>query len=148
MHEYRHLGCRSVRAIWITSLANELGRLAQEVSLRMPTGTNTLYFCDPSQTPPDRKVTYVKLVATLRPQKEEENRVHVTVGGDKLNYPGITATNTASLSTLKLPLNSVISTPQARFITLNMKNYYYNTPMPRYEYMRIPLSLIPDEIVA
>ena len=74
--------------------------------------------------------------------------MRVTVGGDKLNYPDITATDTASLSTLKLLLNSVISTPLARFLTLNIKNYYYNTLMSRYEDMRIPLSLIPDEIVA
>ena len=72
----------------------------------------------------------------------------LNVGGDKLDYPGITATDTSSISTLKLLLNSVISTPLARFCTLGIYSYYYNTLMLRYEYMRIPLSLIPDEIVA
>ena len=72
----------------------------------------------------------------------------VTVGGDKLNYTGITATDTASLSKLKLLLNSVIYTPLARFLTLDINNYYYNTLMSRYKYMHILLSLIPDKIVA
>ena len=87
-------------------------------------------------------------MANLRPQKEEEHCVRVTVGGDKLDCPSITTTDTPSLSTLKLLLNSVISTPLARFLTLGINNYYYNTPMSRYEYMRIPLSIIPDKIVA
>ena len=90
----------------------------------MPTVTNTLYFCHLSQILSDRKVTYTKLVATLWTQKEEENRVRVTVGGDKLDYPGVTSTDTASISTLKFLLNSVISTPLARFLTLDIKNYY------------------------
>ena len=129
VHKYYHLARGPGKFIWIKILANDLGRLAQGVGSRMPTGTNTLYFCHPLQISPDRKVTYAKLVATLRPQKEEEHRVRMTVGGDKLDYPGITTTDTASLSTLKLLLNSVISTPLACFLTLNIKNYYYNTPM-------------------
>ena len=136
------------KAVWIKSLANDLGRLARGVGSCMPTGTNTLYFFHLSQIPPDCKVTYAKLVATLQPQKEEEHRVRVTVGRYKLDYPGITANDTASISTLKLILNSVISTPLARFLNLYINNSYYNTPMSRYEYMRIPLSLIQDKIVA
>ena len=72
--------------------------------------------------------------------------MRVTVGGNKLDYPGATATDTASMYTLKLLINSVISTWHARFLTLDIKNYYYYTPTSRWEYMRIPLSLIPDEI--
>ena len=72
----------------------------------------------------------------------------VTVGGEKLNYTGITATDTASLSKLKLLLNSVIYTPLALFLILDINNYYYNTLMVWYKYMRISLSLIPDKIVS
>ena len=81
MHEYRHLARGPDKAIWIKILANDLGHLVQGVGARMPTGTNTLYFCHQSQIPPDCKVTYAKLVATLRPQKEEEHPVCVTIGG-------------------------------------------------------------------
>jgi hypothetical protein len=30
---------------------------------------------------------------------------------------------------------------------MDIKNYYLGTPLPRYEYMRLPLSIIRDEII-
>jgi hypothetical protein len=30
---------------------------------------------------------------------------------------------------------------------LDIKNYYLGTPLPKYEYIRLPLSIIPDEII-
>ena len=81
-------------------------------------------------------------MATLQPQKEEEHHVRVTMGDNKLDCPDATATDTASIYTLKLLINSVISTWHARFLTLYIKSYYYYTPVSRYEYMRIPISLI------
>ena len=45
-------------------------------------------------------------------------------------------------------LNSTISTPSARFITLDIKNFYYNTPTGRYEYMKTSLAILPEEIIA
>lgn len=148
LEEYRHLIRSPARTLWIKSLANDLGRLAQGVGTRMPTGTNTIFFIRPSAIPPGRKVTYARLVATIRPTKSETHRVRVTAGGDKLDYPGNTSTDTASLTTLKILLNSVLSTKGATFITADIKDFYYNTPMARYEYMRMQLSLIPDEIIA
>jgi hypothetical protein len=147
VHEYRHLIRGADKAIWTTSFANDLGRLAQGIGKRMPTGTNTIFFVHPTAIPKGRKVTYARIVATIRPHKDEKHRVRVTVGGDKLDYPGITATDTASLTTFKLLINSVISTNGARFLTLDIKDYYYNTPMPEYEYMRIQLDIIPEEVI-
>ena len=40
-----------------------------------------------------------------------------------------------------------ISTPGARFITLDIKNFYYNTPMGRYKYMKISLAMLSEEII-
>ena len=48
----------------------------------------------------------------------------------------------------KCILNSTISAPGARFVTLDIKNFYYNTPMGRYEYMKISLEILPEEIIA
>ena len=62
-------------------------------------------------------------MATLQPQKEEEHHVQVTMGDDKLDYPGATATNTASIYTLKLLINSFISTWYAWFFTLDIKHH-------------------------
>ena len=48
---------------------------------------------------------------------------------------------------MKLLLNSVVSTPEARFMTAEIGNFYLGTPMLRYEYMVMPLSIFPMEIV-
>ncbi len=146
--EYRHLSTGPDHAVWTKSLANDLGRLAQGVGTRMPTGTNTIFFIPRHAVPAGRKVTYGRLVSTIRPNKDEKHRVRVTVGGDKLDYPGITTTQCASLTTTKCLLNSTLSTPNAKFMVLDVKNFYYGTPMERYEYMKLPIKLIPPEIIA
>ena len=66
-------------------------------------------------------MTYASLVASMRSHKTETHRVRVTVGCEKLNFCGITTTNCASLTTKKCLLNSVVLTPDARFMTLDIK---------------------------
>jgi hypothetical protein len=127
--------------------ANELGRLAQGVRTRMPSGTNTCFFIPKSNVPNDRKVTYGRIVASIRPQKKETHRTRLTVGGNRLDYPGATSTPTAKLTTAKCVLISTISIPNARFMVVDIKDFYLNTPLERYEYMRLPLAMIPDEII-
>ena len=146
VQEYRHLLKGSEKDIWTKSFANELGRLAQGVGTRMPSGTDTIFFIDKKQVPHDRTVTYGRIVATIRPQKTETHRTRLTVGGDRLDYPGEVSTPTAKLTTAKCLLNSTISTPDARFMGVDIKDFYLNTPLERYEYMRLPLSLIPLEV--
>ena len=43
--------------------------------------------------------------------------------------------------------NSVLSTPDAKFITMDVANFYLGTPMERLEYMRLPFKIIPQEII-
>ena len=49
--EYRHLVTGDTADIWRTSFANKLGRLANGVGTRMPTGSNTLGFIPKSKVP-------------------------------------------------------------------------------------------------
>ena len=114
----------------------------------MPSGTNTIFFIPRSGVPPGKTITYGRLVASLRPNKDEPYRVRVTVGGNRLDYIGDTTTHCASQTTTKCLLNSVISTPAAKFMTVDIKDFYYGTPMGIYEYMALPLALIPDEIIS
>jgi hypothetical protein len=93
-------------------------------------------------------VTYCKQEASIRPTKAETHRVRNCAGGDRLDCPGPTSTQTASLTTTKILINSTISTPNARFSAFDIKNFYYGTPMSRFEYMKIHISKIPDEIIA
>jgi hypothetical protein len=44
-------------------------------------------------------------------------------------------------------INSTILTPNAKFMCADIKDFYLGTPMERYEYMQLPIALIPQEIV-
>ena len=128
---------------WIQAAANEIGRLAQGVKPNMQSGSNTIHFISHDEKPRDRKATYLRVVSSERPHKAEKKRIRFTVGGDRIEYKGKVATPTAELAAVKLLANSVISTPGAKFMTADIKDFYLGTPMNRYEYMRIPLKNIP-----
>ncbi len=64
-----------------------------------------------------------------------------------MDYLFDVSTKTADLTTAKLLLNSVVSTPQAKFLTADLIDSYLGTPMSRYEYMRVPIWLLPDAII-
>ena len=87
------------------------------------------------------------MVASIIPTEAEVNHVCVTVGGERLDFPGATTTHCASLTTTECLLNSTISTPGARFMNLDIKEFFYGTAMERYEYMKLALACIPDEII-
>ncbi|KAL7479933.1 hypothetical protein ACHAW6_007838 [Cyclotella cf. meneghiniana] len=97
--------------------------------------------------PKDRTVTYAHVVVDYRPQKEDPNRVRITVGGNLINYPGELTTRTADLVTSKIMWNSIVSTPNAKYVTADLKLFYLTAPMDRYEYMRMPLRIIPEHII-
>ncbi len=48
---------------------------------------------------------------------------------------------------MKLLLNSIISTPNAKFMTLDLKDFYLKTSMKRYEYYHMKLKLFPQDII-
>ena len=99
--------------------------------------------------PKDRMkdVTYGQFVCMVRPEKAEQHRTRFTVGGDRINYPGEVATPTVEMLVAKLLFNSVVSTPGAKFMTMDISNFYLMTPLKRPEFIRINLRDIPDEII-
>jgi len=145
--EYKQLIQGPEKHIWIRSLANYIGRLAQGISIRMKTGTNTIFFIHPSKIPKERKSAYYKLVSSIRLLKTEINRVRVTIGGDCLDYDRFKSTISTTLTTIKIHLNSVVSTPNSKYMTMDIKDFFYRTLMEVYEYGFLPLDLIPDEII-
>jgi hypothetical protein len=132
---------------WTAGMANEFGRLASGVGTRMPTGTNTIFFIDKGEVPPGRTVTYANAICDHRPTKDDPWRVRLTVGGDKLDYPGDPGAPAASLLDSKFVINSTISTPCANFFTTDVKDCFLNNPMDRCEHMKIPVRWIPQEIM-
>jgi hypothetical protein len=68
-------------------------------------------------------------------------------GGDKVHYPGDAGTPTADLITVKLLINSIFSTAGAKFMTMDIKDFYLNTPMTRFEYMRLCIADMPEDVI-
>ena len=53
----------------------------------------------------------------------------------------------ADITMSKLLFNSVVYTKGVRLMCCNIKNFCLGNLMERYEYLRIPINLIPEEIV-
>ena len=79
--------------------------------------------------------------------KEEKYRVRITVGGDKLDFCGNASSVEASLATVKLLLNNVVSTKGAIFTTADIKDFFYASFLPDPEYMKMKLKIISQEII-
>ena len=132
---------------WIGCCSNEIGCLARDVYPRMMTGLNTIHFIHPSQIPANRTVTYLRIVTNYRPQKENSYRIRFTVGGNRIDYPGNIATPVTELVTVNFNLNITISYVNIIYVTVDIKYYYHVTPMNYFEYMRIQVKHIPQNIV-
>ena len=124
----------------LRTLSNEMGGLTQGVHPHMLTGTNTIHFIHSSKKITDRKAKYLQIVVELKPHKAEKHRVRFTVGDNRIDYP------TAKMWTVKLHLNSVLSDVNASYLVADIKKYL-NTPMNKYQYMRIPVEHIPKDVM-
>jgi Reverse transcriptase (RNA-dependent DNA polymerase) len=146
--EYRELIKSSKKGVWVMAMSDEMGRLMDGTHREPNGGTKTMKFVRRDQIPNGVQATYTRVVVAYRPEKEKPHRVRITVGGDKVIFDGDVSTKTADLPTVKVFLNSVVSTKGAKFITLDIKDFYLNTTMQYKDrvYMRIPEAYIPDDI--
>ena len=130
------------------SYTNELGCLVQGMPSQVE-GTNTICFINKADvsTTRWRDVTYGRVEINYRPEKSDPYQTRLTVGGDIVNYPGDCGTPTFDLITVKLLLNNVISAPNAKIMTIDIKYFYLNTPMSHYRYMRLKISGLPEDFV-
>jgi hypothetical protein len=71
----------------------------------------------------------------------------LVAGGDRVHYPGDAGTPTTNLLTVKILINSIISTAGAKFMTMDIKDFYLNTPMARYKYMQLRIADMPDNVI-
>jgi hypothetical protein len=148
--EYRHLITnQTTRAKWQHLYGNEIGCLSQGMPGRK-TGTNTIIFIKKNQVPQNRvkDVTYGLITCLIRPEKiEEPNRTRLVMGGDRVHYPSNAGTPTADLLTVKLLINSTISTPNTKYMTMDIKDFHLNTPMAQYEYMQLRTANMPNDVI-
>jgi hypothetical protein len=148
--EYRHLiANQTTRATWQHSYGNKIGRFAQG----MPghnIGTNTIVFIKKNQVPWNRAkdMTYGLIACLVRPEKiKEPNQTRLAVGGNRVHSLGNTGTPTTNLLTVKPLINSTISTPNAKYMTMDVKVFYLNTPMARYKYMQLQIANMPNDFI-
>ncbi len=83
----------------------------------------------------------------MKPNKKETHRTRLTAGEDRINYPEDVGTPTADMTLVKTFFTSVISTKKAKCVMADIKDFYLNTPMKRYEYMRLKITDIPEEVI-
>ena len=110
----------------------EIGRLFQGLgpTSTMPTGTDCCFFVHKHDIPYGKKPTYIRIVCADRPEKACPQCVRWTAGGDQLTYTGTVSTKTADVTTTKCLLNSVLSMDQAKFMTLDLTDFYLESHLP------------------
>jgi hypothetical protein len=139
-----------LKEVWQTAFGKEWGALAQGDDRTGAIGTDTFKILRPDQIssiPSDRTVTYANIVVDYREQKADPNRVRITAGGNLIDYPGELTTRTADITTSKMLWNSVISTKGAKYMTMDIKNFYLCCPLDRSEFMKMPISIFPQHII-
>ena len=80
--------------------------------------------------------------------EEYPNQTRIIIGGNQICYPVDVGTPTGSLELVKVVINSVLSSHNARFADCDVGNFYLATPMDRPESVRIRLDYIPKEFIA
>jgi hypothetical protein len=119
----------------------------EEIERLFTTGTMIpIFFND---IPADKIVTYVNPVCVEK-QNDDGSlkfRTRLTIGGDRIAYPFDTTAVTAEMESLKILLNCMIS-EHANWSTLDLTDFYLGTDLPHPEYIRIPLRLIPENVIA
>jgi hypothetical protein len=134
------------RPAWKVGNYNEYGRLFQGHKGGVKE-TDTCFFIHHSTIPKGRIPTYVKFVCAYKPHKADTHRVRMTVGCDRVECPGEVGPKTADLMVAKAILNSVCSTKGALYMNMDIKNYYLSTRLERYEYVQIPVIVVPEDIL-
>ena len=92
-------------------------------------------------------MTYGRLICDIKEHKTETHQTRLTVGGNLLDLLGLLSTPTATVTTAKCLFNSVISTPGAKCLIANVKNFYLSNDLPEPEYMKLHIHIIPQEII-
>ena len=133
-----------VRNIWEKSSQKEYGNLFQ--GFEDTKGMDVCEFIKKTDIPTNKKVTYPRTVVAYRPEKvDNPYRTRITAGGDQLDYDGETSTNSASMTTIKIHQNSVLSTPNARYTVADAGNMYLASTLREPQYVRFKLRQIPKD---
>ena len=133
--------------VWIKSFANKIGRIPQGVDSRVE-GTDTMCFCPTTVYPKAEGNTWhtgellwiifpkIWPIFYLTPSLWQPDQI-----------PRGGRTRTSDLTTEQLLFNSSISSTEARLISCDTNNAFLCIPMECYEYICLPLNIIPEKIL-
>ncbi len=116
---------------WQTAFGKDFGGMAQGGKKTGQKGTNSIFVMTHAEIPyipKDRTVTYAQVVVNFCPQKTDLHQIRITAGGNLINYPSKLSTWTADLATSKLMWNSMLSTPGAKYMCLDIKKLLDHPP--------------------
>ncbi len=91
--------------IWQTAFGKDFGGMAQGDKKTGQKGTNLIFGMTQDEiqrTPTTQTVTYAQVVINFWPQKLDPHCIHITAGGNLINYPGKLSTHAADLTTSNL----------------------------------------------
>ena len=102
-------------------------------------GTDTILFINYENIPKGihKDITLGCILVDLFPKIDELNHNKLTVRGNLIDYPGGVSTPIDDITTSKIVLNSVVSTPKTNYMCIGLKFFYLGTPLTRHEYLRI-----------
>jgi hypothetical protein len=133
--------------VWQMAFGKDFGGLAQGDNKTGQKGANSIFDMTHNEIkriPPNRMVTYARVVVDFCPPEADPHRIRITAGGNLINYPDELSTRTADLTTSKLMWNSVLSTEGAKYMCLDIKNFYLTAPLDCFECMKMPIILFPN----
>ncbi len=137
--------------VWQTAFGKDFGGMAQGDNKTGQKGTNAMFVMTHDKTAhaycEKKFFTFANPVVDYRPQKYDPNHIRITAMGNLITYDGELSFRTADINTAKLHWNSVVSTPNAEYMCLNIKNVYLTSALEYFEYMKMPLNLFPIWII-
>jgi len=122
--QYFELSRCSEGHLWVESCEDEFGRLMDGNGEKIKQGRNNEIH--PRTQYPTRKIRNTSTNCdSFLPWKRKSTPNTVHWRGNLVIYPGKTSTKAADITTVKLLINSTLSTPNARFITADIANFYH-----------------------
>jgi hypothetical protein len=130
---YKHLmNDPATVEVWMMAFGKDFGGMSQGDNKTGQKGTNVVFVTLPSNVPnipKDRVIAYARVVVDHCPQKVDPNRIQITASGNLINYPGKLTTRTADITKAKLLWNSMLSTPRAKYMTLDINKFYLSASL-------------------
>ncbi len=133
--------------VWQTAFGKDFRGMAQGCNRTGQKGMNAMFVMMHDKIrhalAAKKFFTYANPAVDYCLQKYDPHQIKITAGGNLINYKGDASIRTANLDNMKLHWNSVASTDKARYMCLDIKNFYLTAALEYFKYMKIPLSLFP-----